>query len=158
MVVYLVDAGILLSQDDEEYICYNHVYDKKHGYYDEIQYYVKDKADAIQEAKSYVENGVENTYAVVSISVVPDDYDFEEGYVFDECYQLADVEYSVAKINGEIVEHFVICPLDDPSLDKWCYNHDMTYFIDSENRHCLANVDSIIRFDTTQELLKYIKE
>lgn len=158
MFTYLVEVGILLSVEDEEYNCYNHVYDKKHGYYDEDQYYVKDKTEAIKNAKTYVENGVENTYAVVSITVVPDDYDFEDGYVFDEFYHLNDVEYSVAKINGKIIENFIIRPINNPLLDKWCCNHDMTYFIDNENRHCLCNTDWIARFDTEQELLEYIKE
>lgn len=43
-------------------------------------------------------------------------------------------------------------------LYKWCYDHDLTYFVDSENRHCLCDVDWEIRFETEKELINYIEE
>ena len=68
---------------------------------------MKKEKSAIKQAKSYVEEGVESTYAIVSITALPDDFDFEDGYVENESYILEDVIYSVAKINGEIVENFL---------------------------------------------------
>ena len=43
-------------------------------------------------------------------------------------------------------------------LNKWCDNHDLTYFVDSDKKHCLRDVDWIIRFDTENEMMDYIKE
>ena len=105
---YLVDEGVLLTREDKEFEAYAIVYDKKYGYYDECQCYIVNKEKAIKEAKEYVENGVESTYAIVSITAIPDDANLEEIYVEGEVYVLEDVIYSVAKINGEIVENFLV--------------------------------------------------
>ena len=43
-------------------------------------------------------------------------------------------------------------------VQKWCYDHDLTYFVDSEKKHCLCDVDWIVRFDTEIEMIEYIKE
>lgn len=107
MKAYLVDVGVLLSKDDREFEYYAVVYDKLHGYYDEGQCYMRTQEEALKYAKEYVQNGVENTYAVISNTVLPDDFDFDEGCVEDEEYEAKDVVYSVAKIDGEIVENFV---------------------------------------------------
>lgn len=104
---YLVDEGVLLTKEDEEFESYSSIYDKKYGYYDEGQYYVKREEDAIAAAKAYVENGVDHTYAVVSKTVLPDDFDYYDQCVEDETYLAEDVIYSVAKIDGKIVEGFV---------------------------------------------------
>lgn len=37
MKVYLVDVGVLLSKEHEEFEKYAIVYDKRYGYYDEDQ-------------------------------------------------------------------------------------------------------------------------
>lgn len=42
-------------------------------------------------------------------------------------------------------------------LKKWCYDNDLTYFFDGK-KHCLCNVSWIIRFDTENEMIKYVKE
>ena len=65
-ILYLTEVGILLERRNPEFERYNKVYDRKHGYYDENQYLKKDKCEAIAEAKKYVENGVPNTYAVIT--------------------------------------------------------------------------------------------
>lgn len=80
--VFLIDEGILLEKNDEQFSSYNNVYDKEYGYYDEDQFYVSSKYDAIRLAKEYVNNGVEKTL-------------------------LEDVIYSVTKINETIVENFL---------------------------------------------------
>ena len=43
-------------------------------------------------------------------------------------------------------------------LNNYCYNHDLTYFIDTNGKHCLCDVDLIIRLETEDALIKYIKE
>lgn len=107
MRAYLLDEGVLLTEEDEEFEAYATAYDEKYGYYDEGQCYEANKMTAIVNARRYVEDGVENTYAIVSNTWLPNDFDFEEGCVEDETYKVEDVIYSVAKINGEIVENFI---------------------------------------------------
>lgn len=63
---YLLDMGVLLTPENEEYEQYSNVYDKQHGFYDEIQMYMPNLAGTIQKALDYVAYGVENTYAVIS--------------------------------------------------------------------------------------------
>ena len=107
MYAYLVEVGILLTKEDEEFEAYSGVYNRIYGFYDEDQYYVKEKEVAILNAKNYVEKGVENTYAIVSGTILPEDFDFENGVVEDAEYNMENVVYSVAKFNGELVENFL---------------------------------------------------
>jgi hypothetical protein len=108
MRAYLLDEGVLLTKEDKDFNAYNTVYDKKYGYYDEGQCYIKSKEEAISEAKKYVEDGVENTYAVVSNTTLDDDVDLDDCPVdWYEEYILDNVVYSVAKINGKIIENFL---------------------------------------------------
>ena len=110
MTAYLVDVGILLSDDDKEYDNYAIVYDKCHGYYDENQFYTKTKEEAIAYVKDYIKRGVDeiNAYGVVSETNIIDDYDFENDDIGEESYHSVDVVYSLAKINSEIKENFVL--------------------------------------------------
>lgn len=103
----MFDEGILLTKDNKDFESYATVYDKKYGYYDEGQCYIKDKSKAIKDAKAYVEAGVENTYAIVSNTTLDDDVDVDNADVEYEEYILDNVIYSVAKINGEIIENFL---------------------------------------------------
>lgn len=106
--LFLVDVGVLLSEKDDEFSSYNQVYDKKHGFYDEDQYYSADKNLAIEQVKQYVAQGVENSYGVVSISDTENtNQDIANLNVSGETYDAASVVYSVAKIDGTLVEHFV---------------------------------------------------
>ena len=108
MPAYLVDVGILLDDDHEEYDAYAIVYDKAYAYYDENQFYTKTKEEAIEYVKKYIEKGVVGTYGVVSETNIIYDYDFENDDIGEESYHPADVVYSLAKINGEIKENFVL--------------------------------------------------
>lgn len=108
MTAYLVDVGILLSKENKEFDFYASVYDKKHGYYDENQFYTRTKKEAIEYVKKYVDDGVETTYGVVSETTLPYDYDFDNGEFGPETYHPVDVVYSIAKFDGEIKENFVI--------------------------------------------------
>lgn len=42
------------------------MYDKKHVFYDGCQEYISSFEKAVRKAERYVQNGVENTYAVIS--------------------------------------------------------------------------------------------
>lgn len=101
------NLGVLLTEEDEEFEDYANVYNNKYCFYDEGQYYEREESKAATDARKYVENGVKNTYAIVSNTILPDDFDFDEGYVEGEKYILDDVVYSVAKLNGKIVENFL---------------------------------------------------
>ena len=104
--VYLIDEGILLEKDNPEFPDYS-AYDNKYGYYDENQFYISKKSKANRLAKKYVENGEEKTYAIVSKTSIDDTADINDCPVEGESYLLEDVVYSVAKINGVIVENFL---------------------------------------------------
>ena len=111
MRVYLLEVGVLLDEDDEEYEFYSQAYDKAHGFYDEGQNYYVSLSKAIRSAKEYVEEGVENTYAIVSETEL--DYEFtqdeldEDVCVENEEYSLASVVFSVVKENGCLKEGFL---------------------------------------------------
>ncbi len=105
--VFLIDEGILLEKNDEQFSSYNNVYDKEYGYYDENQFYVSSKDDAIRLAKEYVNKGVEKTYVIVSCTNIEENENVNECPVEDESYLLEDVIYSVTKLNGIIVEYFL---------------------------------------------------
>lgn len=109
MRAYLLDEGVLLTEKDEEFKSYNTVYDKKYGYYDECQRYVATEDEAIKHAKQYVVDGAENSYSVVSKTTLDDDVDINDDglYVEGEEYNTDNIVYSVAKIDGKIVENFI---------------------------------------------------
>lgn len=107
MKAYLVDVGVLLTEKDKEFDFYSCVYDHKYGYYDENQYYVSTKEKAIQEIKEYVENGIETTYGIVSLTTLDDTItkqDIDDGNidVSNEHYKIKDVCVGYAKLNNQV--------------------------------------------------------
>ncbi len=106
---YLIEVGVLLPKEDKDYGAYSIVYDKKNGYFDEGQYYRRDLDKAKEEARSYVEEGVENTYAVVTATYMPEDINVEDDDVCveSEDYDTDNVVFSIVKNNGELKENFV---------------------------------------------------
>lgn len=107
--VYLVEFGVLLDKDSKEANGYTDVYDKKYGYYDEDQFY--STKEGYEEKKTeyldWVREGVKNSYMIVSNTVIDDNDEDEMPPVSEEHYLLSDVVYSVAKINGKIIENFI---------------------------------------------------
>ena len=97
--MYLIDVGVLLEKEHPEFKEYSLVYNKQWGFYDENQYYEGDLEKAKLMAREYVENGCDMTYAVVKRSDV-ESLDLET-------YELEDVEYSVAKIEDDLIEEFL---------------------------------------------------
>ena len=103
---YLLDMGILLPPEDEEYENYSNVYDKQHGFYGEDQSYTANLAKAIQEALDYVTYGVENTYAVISEKYVSDsltETDIRSKTVKNETYDMEDVLFSLQKKDRKVI-------------------------------------------------------
>lgn len=112
MINYCLDVGVLLSPEDEFFECYEAYDNDKYGFYDEnqIAYLAKDKEDAISYGKAYVKKGVEGTYAVLTDQGECENGnngDFDDGCIEDFEYKHENVIYSVAKINGRIVENFL---------------------------------------------------
>ena len=66
IILYKVEVGVLLQENNKEFNDYACVYDKKHAYYDENTLFFTNKSKAIAWAKKYVHRGVARTYAVVS--------------------------------------------------------------------------------------------
>lgn len=161
MIAYLVDVGVLLSDNNKDFEAYSNVYDKQYGYFDENQYYVKDIADALKQAKEYVNKGVDLTYAVVSETYIPYNYDFDSGDLGPERYRLEAVVYSAAKINDAVMEGFVGARkvvIEDSFPEKcyelykqdWCKQRD----IDLEDFDEEVGVDNEC-YVSFEEFLKY---
>ena len=106
MKAYLVDIGILLDSDDKEFDFYACVYDKKWGYYDINQYYVPTLEQAKEEVKKYVKE-TENSYGIVSITELEDDFDFEDCQDIQEDYLVENIEYSFCNTNNGFEDDFV---------------------------------------------------
>lgn len=124
--VYLVDMGYLLKEGSPRFMDYSDVYDHKYGYFDTKQQYsvltegaVKEKAREC--AKLLLEN-FENLnqaepgqwagcYCVVLNAGYEDDYDedmsIEEQDVDYDEYIVDNIVYSVAYIDGKLVEDFI---------------------------------------------------
>lgn len=141
MKVFLLELGVLLSEDSPEYSGYSGVYDKKHGFYDELQEYKSDLKAAIEEAKAYVAEGVENTYAVISERTLSDDCtqeDLSEVLISEvEIYDMESVVFSIAKIGGRLQPNFLKSARQEEytALDgdkKALYDLMNNYFVDCE--------------------------
>ena len=109
MKAYLVEIGVLLSKNNEAFDSYSSVYDKKYAYYDEDQFYLSTKEEAIKQVQEYVSKGVEHTYGIISKTELDDDIDFtsDDIPVSDEKYLIDDIIYSIAKFNNQIIENFI---------------------------------------------------
>lgn len=106
--VYLCEVGVLLENNDSDYVSYCSVYDKKHGFFDENQYYSTNLKEAKKELTHYVKNGVDGTYGVISLTDVPkEETDVRELPVEGETYLANDVLFSVVKINSKLKYDFI---------------------------------------------------
>lgn len=113
-VVYLVEVGVLMKDKSEEsYDFYANAYDKKYGYYDEEQMYVVNKDEAIEYVRQYVEDGVDNTYGVVSTTELDaacfdeDGELLEDVTVEDESYAPENIVLSIVKEGTTLKENFI---------------------------------------------------
>ena len=70
---------------------------------------LEEKEKAVSYGKQYVINGADGTYAVLTDQgecLNGDDGDFDDGCVEGFTYNKKDIIFSIAKINGKIVENF----------------------------------------------------
>ena len=74
MRAYLIDEGILLTEEDEEFESYATVYNKKYGYYDEGQYYVKDEQRAIEDYKEVLNKTDNANLKQIIVRILEDEY------------------------------------------------------------------------------------
>lgn len=122
MINLCLDVGTLLSPDEIYFSCYRAYDNDDLGFHDDnqIAYKEEDKDKAIAYGKKYVENGHEGTYAVLTNQgdcLNGDDGEFDDGMIEGFEYNLKDVIYSVAKINGKIVENFLMESLSGSSAE-----------------------------------------
>lgn len=113
-VLKCLEVGVLLTEDDAEFENYNQVYnssDVKYGYYDEDKtVYTEDELDeAMEAARTYVENGVDMTYAVITNQGVChyDEKNIRNMDTENFSFEAEDVVFCIAKIDGEIVENWI---------------------------------------------------
>lgn len=120
--MYLIESGLLLDENDDEFESYAVCYDKKHGYYDDRQYMVTAEKlnDAIKKEKEWFEFDsicFRGCYIVVTDqglweNLEEEDLDENETMTdFDVCFVCYDKEcvvYSLTKDeNGKIIENFI---------------------------------------------------
>lgn len=110
--VWLADVGVLMTDEkDPSFEMYSDAYDRKYGYYDENQIYFPEKQDAMNYVRDYVAKGVEKTYGIVSETYIPEssigNEDVSELPVEDENYDVKDVVFCLAKIDGNVRVNFI---------------------------------------------------
>lgn len=120
------ESGVLLKSDHPEYKQYSVVNpDLPYGFYDEVQglFHISDFEKMKETMRSYAENGVDMTYAVISAQgfASPEDLRVYSGsdvsaLHYDHFKDPEDVLYSVCKIGGEIREDFLENLIRDPKI------------------------------------------
>lgn len=117
--MYLIDLGLLLDENDDEFESYATCYDKKWGYYDDCQYMVT--AEKLNETIEKEKECFDCDFKKMNYMVVTDqglwdleeedldeneimiDFDISCVYYDKEC-----VVYSLTKDeNGKIIENFI---------------------------------------------------
>lgn len=111
MINLCLDVGMLLTPDDKWFGCYRAYGNDKYGFHDDnqIAYKLEEKEKAVSYGKQYVINGTDGTYAVLTDQgeyLNGDDGEFDDGCVEGFTYEKKDIIFSIAKINGKIVENF----------------------------------------------------
>lgn len=138
VVVLGYECGVLLSKEDEEFSAYScNNPDLPYGFYDEDQGFVlrKNLATAKEKAMKYVENGVDRTYAVVSLQGMFDREVAKElcnefvSDVMDYSYfkNAEDIVYSVCKVDGIIREGFLEAALEAVNEEKEIQTSGLTF-------------------------------
>ena len=126
--LFRLEVGVLLGKEDSEFECYNNVYTKKHGFYDEdVSVYV-DYAEAKKAGDEYVSDGVDKTYCVIT------------GDVFDV------TEEELAQIN----ETTWFDAVNEFSFKE----DDVIYFIYKDNEKVITEIDKVNTELFRREVLK----
>lgn len=104
MINLCLDVGMLLTPDDKWFGCYQAYDNDKYGFHDDNQIAYK-----LEEKEKAVSYGTDGTYAVLTDQgecLNGDDGEFDDGCVEGFTYDKKDIIFSIAKINGKIVENF----------------------------------------------------
>lgn len=112
--LFRLETGVLLGKDDPEYEAYSQVYTKNFGFYDEDVAILFDYEDAKDHAKSYINDGVNRTYAVITSDIA----------------DLADEVIQAIK-DGEFTD------INDFSFDE----KDILYFAYKDNMEIKTEID-----------------
>jgi len=67
--LYRVETGILLDKKDPDFECYNKVYTKEHGFYDECVTILFDYKNAREYADTVIKESNDTTYAVITSDI-----------------------------------------------------------------------------------------
>lgn len=111
-LVYCVEVGVLLKQDNEEFDYYTikGFFDDYCAFYDENRVLFFDYEKALNYAKKYVENGVVNTYAVVHYDIFNfsdddikniEEYGYADDYIFNPTIETTNF-YTIKNEKNEI--------------------------------------------------------
>lgn len=110
----VIDEGMLLTPDDKEFEQYSHVYNYAYGYYDEAQYYAHNLSAQIKHARERIQLFGDMSYIIIQRATFDADVlattPLDQIDVTGETYFPCDVEFSIAKINGKIIENFIQKP------------------------------------------------
>ena len=102
--LYKVEVGVLLREGEGEYDCYNGVYDRKYGYYDENVAFFLDYDGALNYVKNYVDDGVNGTYGIISKLF----YNSVELYGGNDNYSIDRAMYDMNSIiSGGYMENYI---------------------------------------------------
>lgn len=111
--LFILEVGVLLQPDNEEFDCYNITgfYENVYGFYDENLCVFLDFNKAKDYADFYVENGVNNTYAYIRNDIYnldEEDFDSIENNLYydnvDYNFNENDVLYFIKKENNSIIK------------------------------------------------------
>lgn len=161
--VFYVEVGVLLDNTDKEFDKYNGVYDRKHGYYDTEWFYCK----TIEEAKEIINRCVKINDKYISTpfyALIEKPFE-DEPDVFNQYSEVIgsgaveDVIYSVARLNGEVVENFIEGQSNcyyKYYLELYSFDVDKPYLIQSRFYSNLVDAESA--FVKFREELDYVDE
>lgn len=138
--IYKLEVGVLWHKEEEheDYDCYNNVYDKKYGYYDENVIFELDYNTALDYAKKYVEDGVNGTYAIIS------KLDFDSEYYKMDTEEVLIMAQSI--LGGAYIEEYIeIFGKELYSVDNVIYslckekNKEHPYYLGKGNGKIIEN-------------------
>lgn len=115
---YFYECGTLLNENDSEFESYNMVWNHKYGYYNTDWGVVKRTDKEFQKIQDYLIQFIKNsknTYAVIEEAgkiYYDDESEWEEDdlcakYDITTSGRLEDVVWSIANIDGKIIENFL---------------------------------------------------
>ena len=106
--LYFVEVGVLLPKDYDDYECYKikNFFEDKYSFYDEDRCAYLTYKEAREYADKYIDEGVENTYAIVhSYSVDVEDEDIE--YIDVDNPEMDCVLYFAYKQNNNVIVEII---------------------------------------------------